>query len=93
MSDEDESEELSSKKVEKILEGIVEIRNDVKHLTSRMDSRVEEINKLTSRVEALEIKLAVNDQKTDKNSNWFDYIIKGALVLLVGYVAAKIGLK
>lgn len=93
MSGENESEELSSKKVEKILEGIVEIRNDVKHLTSRMDSRVEEINKLTSRVEALEIKLAVNDHKTEKNSNWFDYIFKGALVVLVGYVATKIGLK
>jgi len=38
MSDEDNSEELSSKKVEKILEGIVEIRNDVNHLTSRMDT-------------------------------------------------------
>lgn len=93
MSDENESEELSSKKVEKILEGIVEIRNDVKHLTSRMDSRVEEINKLTSRVEALEIKLAVNDHKTNNNSNWFDYIFKGALVVLAGYVATKIGLK
>lgn len=93
MSDENESEELSSKKVEKILEGIVEIRNDVKHLTSRMDSRVEEINKLTNRVEALEIKLAVNDHKTDKNSNWFEYIFKGALVVLAGYVATKIGLK
>lgn len=93
MSDEDDSEELSSKKVEKILEGIVEIRNDVKHLTSRMDSRVEEINKLTGRVEALEIKLAVNDHKTEKNSNWFDYIFKGALVVLAGYVATKIGLK
>ena len=93
MSYENESEELSSKKVEKILEGIVEIRNDVKHLTSRMDSRVEEINKLTSRVEALEIKLAVNDHKTNKNSNWFDYIFKGALVVLASYVATKIGLK
>lgn len=93
MSDENELEELSSKKVEKILEGIVEIRNDVKHLTSRMDSRVEEINKLTSRVEALEIKLAVNDHKTNKNSNWFDYIFKGALVVLASYVATKIGLK
>lgn len=93
MSDEDDTVELSSKNVEKILEGIVEIRNDVKHLTSRMDSRVEEINKLTSRVEALEIKLAVNDHKTDKNSNWVDYIFKGALVILAGYVAAKIGLK
>ena len=93
MSDEDDTVELSSKNVEKILEGIVEIRNDVMHLTSRMDSRVEEINKLTSRVEALEIKLAVNDHKTDKNSNWFDYIFKGALVILAGYVAAKIGLK
>ncbi len=93
MSEENDSEELSSKKVEKILEGIVEIRNDVKHLTSRMDTRAAEIEKLTSRVEALEIKLAVNDHKTDKNSGWFDYIFKGALVLLVGYVAAKIGLK
>lgn len=93
MSDEDDSEELSSKKVEKILEGIVEIRNDVKHLTSRMDTRAAEIEKLTSRVEALEVKLAVNDHKTEKNSNWFDYIFKGALVLLVGYVAAKVGLK
>ena len=93
MSDEDESEELSSKKVEKILEGIVEIRNDVKHLTSRMDSRVEEINSLTGRGEALEIKLAVNDNKTDKNSNWFDYIFKGALILIAGYVASKVGLK
>ena len=93
MSDEDDKIELNSKKVEKILEGIVEIRNDVKHFTSRMDSRVEEINKLNSRVEALEIKLAVNDHKTDKNSNWFDYIFKGALVVLAGYVATKIGLK
>lgn len=93
MSDEDDTVGLSSKSVEKILEGIVEIRNDVKHLTSRMDSRVEEINKLTCRVEALEIKLAVNDHKTDKNSNWFDYIFKGALVILAGYVAAKVGLK
>lgn len=93
MSDENNSEELSNNKVEKILEGIVEIRNDVKHLTSRMDSRVAEIEKLTSRVEALEIKLAVNDHKTEKNSNWFDYLFKGALVILAGYVAAKIGLK
>lgn len=93
MSDEDNSEELSSKKVEKILEGIVEIRNDVKHLTSRMDTRAAEIEKLTSRVEALEVKLAVNDHKTDKNSNWFDYIFKGALVVLAGYAATKIGLK
>lgn len=93
MSDEDDTVGLSSKNIEKILEGIVEIRNDVKHLTSRMYSRVEEINKLTSRVEALEIKLAVNDHKTDKNSNWFDYIFKGVLVILAGYVAAKIGLK
>ena len=93
MNDEDNSEALSSKKVEKILEGIVEIRNDVKHLTSRMDTRAAEIEKLTSRVEALEVKLAVNDHKTEKNSNWFDYIFKGALVLLIGYVAAKIGLK
>lgn len=93
MSDENNSEELSNNKVEKILEGIVEIRNDVKHLTSRMDSRVAEIEKLTNRVEALEIKLAVNDHKTEKNSNWFDYLFKGALVILAGYVAAKIGLK
>lgn len=93
MSDKDNSEDLSSKKVEKILEGIVEIRNDVKHLTSRMDSRVEEINKLNSRMEALEIKFAVNDHETDKNSGWFDYLFKGALVVLAGYVATKIGLK
>lgn len=93
MSDEDNSEELSSKKVEKILEGIVEIRNDVKHLTSRMDTRAAEIEKLTSRVEALEVKLAVNDHKTEKNSNWFDYIFKGALVLIIGYIASKVGLK
>lgn len=93
MDDDNNSEELSNNKVEKILEGIVEIRNDVKHLTSRMDSRVAEIEKLTNRVEALEIKLAVNDHKTEKNSNWFDYLFKGALVILAGYVAAKIGLK
>ena len=41
-----------------------------------MDTRAAEIEKLTSRVEALEVKLAVNDHKTDKNSNWFDYIFK-----------------
>ena len=93
MGESKEEKKLGDGKIEKILEGIVEIRNDVKHLTSRMDSRVEEINKLTSRVEALEIKLAVNDHKTDKNSNWFDYIFKGALVLIAGYVASKVGLK
>lgn len=93
MDENKEEKILGDGKIEKILEGIVEIRNDVKHLTSRMDSRVEEINKLTSRVEALEVKLAVNDHKTEKNSNWFDYIFKGALVIIAGYVASKVGLK
>ena len=39
------------------------------------------------------MKLAVNDHKTEKNSNWFDYLFKGALVLIAGYVASKVGLK
>lgn len=80
-------------KLTQILEGIAELRNDMKHLTQRMDTRVMEIEKLNDRVQTLEIKLALNDQKTNKTAGWFDYVFKGILALFAGYVAVRIGLK
>ena len=80
-------------KLTQILEGIAELRNDMKHLTQRMDTRVTEIEKLNDRVKDLEIKLALNDQKTNKTAGWFDYVFKGILALFAGYVAVRIGLK
>ena len=53
-----------------IFEMLVEVRNEIKHLTQRMDTRVTEISALGERVKNLEIKLAVNDQMTKKNSGW-----------------------
>lgn len=76
-----------------IFEMLVEVRNEIKHLTQRMDTRVTEISALGERVKSLEIKLAVNDQLTTKNSGWIDYCFKGVLTLLAGYIAVRIGLK
>lgn len=92
MAEENEAK-ASDDKLTRILEGIVELKNDVKHLTLRMDTRATEIKDLEGRVKDLEIKLALNDQKTNKTAGWFDYVFKGILTLFAGYVAVRIGLK
>ena len=93
MGEKVEKQKKDSDKLTKILEGIVELRSDVKHLTQRMDARAQEIKTLESRVEALEVRLAVNDQQTKKNSSWFDYIFKAVVMLFAGYIAARLELK
>lgn len=84
---------VSDDKIERILQKVTEVSNDVKHLTSRMDSKSEEIKELSERISKVEIQLAVNNQQTNKTAGWLDYVMKGALVLLAGYVAMKVGLK
>lgn len=80
-------------KLERILTQLTELTAEVKHLNQRMDSRSAEIGKLTERVSALEVRLAVNDKQTDKNSGWFDYVFKGIITVFIGYVALRLGLK
>ena len=84
---------IGEDKLERILTQLTELTAEVKHLNQRMDSRSAEIGKLTERVGALEVRLAVNDRQTDKNSGWFDYVFKGILTVFIGYVALRLGLK
>lgn len=80
-------------KLERILTQLTELTAEVKHLNQRMDSRAAEIGKLTERVSALEVRLAVNDNKTNSHAGWFDYVFKGIITVLIGYVALRLGLK
>ena len=80
-------------KLERILTQLTELTAEVKHLNQRMDSRAAEIRELTARVSALEVRLAVNDNQTNKNSGWFEYVFKGIITVLIGYVAIRLGLK
>lgn len=90
MSSDNEKEE---NKISRILEEVIEMRSDIKHLTDRMNTRVAEIEKLDNRVKQLEINLAVNDHKTNKAAGWFDYAFKGTIAILTSYIALKLGLK
>ena len=80
-------------KLERILTQLTELTAEVKHLNQRMDSRAAEIGKLTERVSALEVRLAVNEWRTGKNAGWIDYVLKGICAMLIGYVALRLGLK
>ena len=80
-------------KLEKILSGLAELRNDVKHLTQRMDTRAREIEALETRVRNLETRLTENDQQTKKMSAWLDWAFKGVFTAIAGFIAVKIGLK
>lgn len=82
-----------NERLEKIFALQVELKNDMKHLTQRMDTRAEEIRELATRVSALETRMAVNDLQTKKNSSWFDYVFKGVMTLVAGYVAVRVNLK
>ena len=93
MSAETVRSKSESDKLERILTQITELTAEVKHLNQRMDSRAAEIGKLTDRVGALEIRLAVNDKQTNNTAGWFDYVFKGVLTILIGYVALRLGLK
>ncbi len=79
--------------LERILTQITELTAEVRHLNQRMDARAAEIGKITERVSALEVRLAVNDRQTDKNAGWFEYAFKGVLTLFMGYVALRLGMK
>lgn len=83
----------SDEKFEKILEALVELKNDVKHLTVRMDTRTAEIKDLAERVKNIEINMAVNDHLTAKNTGWLDYAFKGLIALFAGFIAVRLGLK
>lgn len=85
--------QASEDKLEKILSGLAELRNDVKHLTQRMDTRAREIEALETRIRDIENRLTENDQQTKKMAAWMDYIFKGVLTALAGFIAVKIGLK
>lgn len=85
--------QASEDKLEKILSGLAELRNDVKHLTQRMDTRAREIEALETRVRNLETRLTENDQQTKKMSAWLDWAFKGVLTAIAGFIAVKIGLK
>ena len=87
-----EKEEVNER-LEKIFALQVELKNDIKHLTQRMDTRAEEIKELAARMSALETRMAVNDLQTKKNSSWFDYVFKSVMALVAGYVAVRVGLK
>ena len=91
MSDKDEiNMEISNKE---IYESLAEIKTEIKHLSHRMDTRVTEIETLKTELGNLKIQLAVNDKQTSKNTDWFDYLIKMAIICLLGYMAVKVGLK
>lgn len=79
--------------LERILTQITDLTAEVRHLNQRMDARAAEIGKLSDRVSALEVRLAVNDRQTDKNAGWLDHAFKGVMALLMGYVALRLGLK
>lgn len=84
---------MSDEKFEKIMESLVELRNDLKHLTQRVDTRTKEIEILENRVANLEVKFAVSDQQVRKNATWIDYVFKGVITIFVGFVAVRLGLK
>lgn len=84
---------VDEEKIEKILLGITKLSNDMEHLKTRMDSKSGEIKEINERLNGFEVRLALNDQKTNRNNDWFDYVFKGIITVLAGYVAIKIGLK
>lgn len=79
--------------LERILTQITDLTAEVRHLNQRMDARAAEIGKLSDRVSALEVRLAVNDKQTARNAGWFDHIFKGVMAVFMGYVALRLGLK
>lgn len=84
---------MNDDRLEQIFKEIAEVHNDVKHLTSRMDTRAAEIEKLTEKLHALDVRLSVNDRQTARSAGWFDYMFKGLVTLFAGFVAMRIGLK
>ena len=79
--------------LERILTQITDLTAEVRHLNQRMDARAAEIGKLSDRVSALEVRLAVNDKQTAKNAGWFEHMFKAVLTLFMGYVALRLGMK
>ena len=57
----------------------------------KMDYRIGQVeNTISSIDKKLDTKI---NQDKDKKTEWFDYILKGILTIILGYIAIKMGLK
>jgi chromosome segregation ATPase len=70
-----------------IREKVSAIQTELQHVSSRLEGKSNDLKELEKRVDALE------RAKGDSASVWFDYIVKGIMTLLLGYLAVRLGLK
>lgn len=70
-----------------IKERVSVIQTDIAHLTERITSKSQEIRDLEHRITVLE------HAHDSSKALWFDYIIKGLVTIILGFVAVKVGLK
>lgn len=85
--------ESDNEKLLQILQTLSELRNEVAHLNQRMEDKSEDIKALKKEIEDIKIKLALNDQKTDKFDYWFKIVIGGIVTILLGFIAIRLGVK
>lgn len=71
----------------------VEMRSELSHMRNAVEVMTQTLGRLSERMNTLEMRLAVNDVHTQKNTGWVNWVATGIGTILIGYIAVKVGLK
>lgn len=93
-------EEKAKSNTKRLDEQALEIK-ELSKTYSLMETMVLRIGNVEKNVESINSKLDKHDEEIQeesvkdvkKKSEWIDYIFKGILTIIIGYIAVKLGLK
>lgn len=83
----------NNEETKKLLIEYTQMSTDFRHMKESLDVMAQTIGRLSERINTLEMRLAVNDVHTGRNSNWLQWVATGIGGILMAYIAVKVGLK
>lgn len=89
--------EINTKKIEEHDKDIKELRKTyslMETMALRIGSVEENVKSIKTKLDSQDTRIMEESNKDSKvKAEWFDYILKGILTLILGFIAVKIGLK
>lgn len=89
--------EINTKKIDDHERDIKELRKTyslMETMALRIGSVEENVKSINNKLDSQSNRITEESNKGNKiKAEWFDYLLKGILTLILGYIAVKIGLK
>ncbi len=88
-----ESKSNDIKHLDERMSEVATLKAELNHLLQLNAEQERIMTELQKRISNIEVKLALNDQTTNKFDYWSKIVIGGVITLLLGFIAVKLGLR